>query len=86
MITSKGFAVTTAMLSILPANGGRRDFSVQNNTTGTLYMTLGGSALDADAVVLSSGELYTANVPFSSEVKMRSTVAGNVTIIGDDLA
>lgn len=84
MVTSKGYAVTTAFTTPLPANGARKYLEIQNNTTGTLFITIGASVLDADAVQVLPGEFYVPLVALGAAFNMRSTVAGNVTVVGDD--
>lgn len=85
MISSKGFAVTTAYSTPLPADGSRRYAEIQNNTSGVLFITVGGSTTDADAIQIQPGDFYVPLVPMGGEIKARSTVAGNIVVMGDNL-
>lgn len=85
MITSKGYAVTTAYSNPFPADGSRRYLELQNCTTGTLYLTVGGSTSDADAVQINPGDFYVPLAAIGGSVKVRSTVAGNMVAVGDNL-
>lgn len=85
MISSKGYAVTTAYSTPFPADGSRRYLEIQNNTTGILFITVGGSTTDADAVQVPAAGYYVPLIPLGGVIKCRSTVAGNICAVGDNL-
>ena len=86
MIVSKGFSVTTGYTTAIAANGSRAsELCIQNNTPGVLYVTIGGATTDADALLIPSGSMLSLSSPVGSVVKMKSTVAGNVVLVGDQL-
>lgn len=85
MVTSKGYAVTVVYTSVLPADSSRRALAVQNNTAGNLLITVGGSTNDNDALVVPAGGVFSTDIPFGGEVQMKAAIAGNVTVVGDNL-
>lgn len=84
-ITSKGYNITTGYTSVLPADGTRNCVAFHNLTTGILFITIGGSTTDADAMQLAANEYWEPRFGVAGEVKMKAAVAGVCTVIGCNL-
>jgi hypothetical protein len=86
MITTKGYLLTVALTTVLPENESRRGgLLIQNNTTGVLGVIVGTSTTLTDAIYVMAGASLYINDPIGSRVSIKCSIAGYVTIMGDNL-
>ena len=83
LVISKGYLLTDSYAQVLPRDNTRKYFELQNKTGAIVYLTVGGSEDDNDAIEIAVKSCFWTSIPLGEEVKMRSLVSGYVTVITD---
>lgn len=76
-----GHDITPTYSTILPYNPDRTYFEIQNRTGDDIFITLGGSEQDNDALLLGDKRVFFGDKLPIAEVKVRGNVAGRIIVV-----